>query len=69
MYAQKRQQKQHHDLVLKPKELTKGDLVVYTLKLHLGKFKNRDFGPCILEEISSSGTVKLSTLNGSTMSN
>ena len=54
MYAQKRQQKQHHDLILKPKELIKGDLVlVYTLKPHIGKFKKRGFGPCVIEEISS----------------
>ena len=70
MYAQKRQQKQHHDLVLKPKELIKGDLVlVYTLKPHKGKFKKRGFGPCVIEKISSSGALKLSTLNGETMSN
>ena len=70
MYAQKRQQKQHHDLVLKPKELIKGDLVlVYTLKPHLGKFKKRGFGPCVIEEISASGAVKLSTLDGEAMSN
>ena len=40
MYAQKRHQKQHHELVLKPKELAKGDLFLfYTLKPHIGKFK------------------------------
>ena len=70
MYAQKRQQKQHHDLILKPKELIKGDLVlVYTLKPHIGKFKKRRFGPRVIEEISSSGAVKLSTLDGEIMSN
>ena len=66
MYAQK----QHHDLILKPKKLIKGDLVlVYSLKPHLGKFKKRGFGPCVIEEISSSGAVKLSTLDGEIMSN
>ena len=59
MYAQKRQQKQHHDLVLRPKEFSKGGLVlVYTLKPHKGKFKKRGFGPCVVEEISSSGAGK-----------
>ena len=40
MYAQKRQQKQHHDLVMKPKKIMKRDLIlVYTLKSHIKKFK------------------------------
>ena len=70
MYAQKRQQKQHHDLVLKPKELRKRDLIlVYTLKPHVGKFKKRGFGECVVEEISLSGAVKISTLNGESMPN
>ena len=70
MYAQKRQQKQHHDLVLKPKEIQKGDLVlVYTLKSHIEKFKKGGFGPCVVKEISSSGAVKLSILDGESMSN
>ena len=43
--------------------------MVYTLKPHLGKFKKRGFGPCVIEEISSSGAVKLSTLDGEIMSN
>ena len=43
--------------------------MVYTLKPHLGKFKKRGFGPCVIEEISASGAVKLSTLDGETMSN
>ena len=69
MYAQKCQQKQYHDLILKPKELIKGDLVlVYTLKLHIDKFKKIGFGPCVIEEISSSGAVKLLTLNGEIVS-
>ena len=50
--------------------MIKGDLfLVYTLKPHIGKFKKRGFGPCLIEEISPSGAVKLSTLNGETMSN
>ena len=70
MYAQKWQQKKYHNLILKPKELIKGDLVlVYTLKPHLGKFKKRGFRPCVIEEISSRGAVKLSTIDGEIMSN
>ena len=70
MYAQKRQPKKHHDLVLKPKEIKKGDLVlVCTLKQHIKKFKKQGFGPCVKKEISSSGVVKLSTLDGESMSN
>ena len=42
---------------------------MYTLKPHLGKFKKRGFGPCVIEEISSSGAVKLSTLDEEIMSN
>ena len=70
MCAQKRQQNQHHDLGLKPKELIKGNLVfVYTLRPHLGKFKKQGFGPCVVEKILSSWAIKLSTLDGETMSN
>ena len=43
--------------------------MVYTLKPYLGKFKKKGFGPCVIEEISSSGAVKLSTLDGEIMSN
>ena len=43
--------------------------MVYTLKPHVGKFKKRGFGPCIVEEMSLSGAVKLSTLDGEIMSN
>ena len=43
--------------------------MVYTLKPHIGKFKKkRGFGPCMIEEISPSGAVKLSTLDGETVS-
>ena len=43
--------------------------MVYTLKPLIGKFKKRGFGPCVIDEISSNGVVKLSTLDGETMSN
>ena len=49
--------------------LNKGDLVlVYTLKLHIGNLRKQGFGPCMVEEVSSSGAVKLSTLDGESMS-
>ena len=44
-------------------------MLVYTLKQHIGKFKKRGFGPCVVEEISAGGAVKLSTLDGEIMSN
>ena len=70
MYTQKRQKKQHHNLILKPKKIMKGDLIlVYKLKPHIGKFKKRGFGPCVAKDISSCGAIKLSTLNGESMSN
>ena len=40
-----------------------------TLKPHLGKFKKRGFRPCVIEEISLSGAIKLSTLDEEIMSN
>ena len=43
--------------------------MVYTLKPCIGKLKKRGFGPCIVEKTSSSGAVKLSILDGETMSN
>ena len=43
--------------------------MVYTLKPHISKFQKRGFGPCVIEEISSSGAVKLLTLDGETISN
>ena len=34
------------------KNIKKGDLVlVYVLKQHMGKFKKRGYGPCIVEKI------------------
>ena len=70
MYAQKRRMKAYHDEHIITKHIQKGDLVlVYSLKQHLGKFKKRGFGPCIVEETSPSGAVKLATLDGEQMSN
>ena len=43
--------------------------MVYTLKPDVKKFKKRGFGPCVVEKISLSGAVKLSTLDGEIMSN
>ena len=54
---------------MKPKELVKDGLVlVYTLKPYIGKFKRQGFRPCVVEELSLSGAVKLSTLDGESMS-
>ena len=70
MYTQKQRLKQSHDNHIRPKQLHKGDLVlVYTLKQNIRKFKKRRFGPCVVEEISASGAVKLSTLDGEVMPN
>ena len=70
MYAQKQRLKQSHDDHIKPVQLQKGDLVlVYTLKQDIGNFKKRGFGPCVGEELSASGTIKLYTLDGVVMSN
>ena len=69
MCAQKKRMKLYHYDFLKPKLLQKEDLVlVYTLKQHIGKFKKWGFGPCEVEEVSSSGAIK-STLDNETMSN
>ena len=43
--------------------------MVYILKPHLKIFKKRGFRPCVVEEISLSGIVKISTLDGETISN
>ena len=61
--------KAYHDKHIISKNIKKGDLVlVYTLKQHLGKFEKRGYGPCIVEETSPSGAVKLAMLDGKQMS-
>ncbi|MCO5612383.1 hypothetical protein L7F22_066650 [Adiantum nelumboides] len=70
IYAQKRKQKQFFDSHLLTKIFKKGDLVlVYSLKQHIPKFKKKGNGPFVIEDVSPSGAVKLSTLDGEPMAN
>ncbi|MCO5559629.1 hypothetical protein L7F22_013230 [Adiantum nelumboides] len=70
IYAQKRKQKQFFDSHLLTKIFKKGDLVlVYSLKQHIPKFKKKGNGPFVIEDLSPSGAVKLSTLDGEPMAN
>ena len=68
MYALKRRQKSFHDARIKTKEFTKGDLVLaYTLKQHASKLKKRGLGPYVVHDISTSGALRLATLEGEQM--
>ena len=70
MYAQKRRQKQFHDHHILTKEFRLGDLVlVFTLKEFEAKFTKQGRGPYVIANLSSSGAIKLSTLEGEEMSN
>ncbi|MCO5551444.1 hypothetical protein L7F22_004947 [Adiantum nelumboides] len=70
IYAQKRKQKQFFDSHLLTKIFKKGDLVlVYFSKQHIPKFKKKGNGPFVIEDVSPSGAVKLSTLDGEPMAN
>ena len=70
MYALKRRQKEFHDRHIKTKEFKLGDLVlVYTLKQFKAKLTKRGRGPYVISGLSSSGAVKLSTLDGEEMPN
>ncbi|WP_165303672.1 hypothetical protein, partial [Enterobacter cloacae complex sp. CH23B] len=70
IYAQKRKQKRFFDSHLITKIFKKGDLVlVYSLKQHIPKFKKKRNGPFFIEDISPSGALKLSTLDGEPMAN
>ena len=70
MYAEKRHQKRWHDCNLRTKEFHKETLVlVYTLKQHKHKLKLRGLGPYVINSISSSGSVRLETLDGEPMAN
>ena len=64
MYALKRRQKSFYDAKIKTKELKKGDLVLaYTLKQHTSKLKKQGMGPYVIHDISTSGALKLATLD------
>ncbi|MCO5571124.1 hypothetical protein L7F22_024856 [Adiantum nelumboides] len=70
IYAQKRKRKQFFDSHLLTKIFKKGDLVlVYSLKQHIPKSKKKGNGPFVIEDVSPSGAVKLSTLDREPMAN
>lgn len=68
MFALKRRLKSFHDTRIKTKEFKKGDLVLaYTLKHHASKLKKRGLGPFVVHDVSTSGALRLATLNGEQM--
>ncbi len=70
MYAEKRRRKHWHDQNIKTKWFQQGDLVLlYTLKKHKRKLKKRGIGPFVVSELTSSGAVRLETLDGAQMPN
>lgn len=70
MYAQKRRLKNFHDAHIINKEFKTGDLVLaYTLKQHTSKLKKWGVGPHVIHDLSNSGAVHLTTLDGEPMAN
>ncbi|MCO5570782.1 hypothetical protein L7F22_024510 [Adiantum nelumboides] len=70
IYAQKGNMKSFFDHHVINKEFATGDYVLmYTLKQHSRKLKKRGNGPYVIHEISSSGAIKLATLEGEEMLN
>lgn len=70
MYALKRRQKQFHNDHIVTKLFRLGDLVlVYTLKEFAAKFTKRGRGPYVISRLSSSGAVKIATLDSEEMPN
>ena len=70
MYALKKRQKSFHDAHIKTKEFKIGDLVLaYTLKQHTSKLKKRGMGPYVIHNISTSGALRLATIDGEQMPN
>ena len=64
MYALKRRQKQFHNDHIITKQFCLGDLIlVYTLKEFAAKFTKRGRGPYVISRLSSSGAVKIATLD------
>ena len=50
--------------------MQKGDLVLaYTLKQHASKLKKQGMGPYVIHDISTSGALRLATLDGEQMPN
>ena len=65
LYAEKRRRKHWHDQFVKTGRFRKGDLVLlYTLKKNKRKLKMRGLGPFVISELSTSGAVRLETLDG-----
>ena len=70
MYAEKRHRKHWHDQNIKIEHFKKGDLVLlYTLKKYKQKLKKHGLGPFVINELTSSGAVRLETLDGAQMPN
>ena len=70
MYALKRRQKQFHDHHILTKDFRVGDLVlVFTLKEFEAKFTKWGWVSYVILNLSSSGAVKVSTLEGEEMPN
>ena len=70
MYAKKRRRKHWHDQNIKTNCFKQGDLVLlYTLKKHKHKLKKQGLGPFVVSELTTSGEVKLETLEGAQMPN
>ena len=62
--------KEFHDKKVKTKNFAQGDYVlVYTLKKKTKKLKKQGMGPFLIHSISSSGAIKLATLDGQEMPN
>ena len=70
MYALKRRQKSLHGAKIKTKEFKKDDLVLaYMLKQHASKHKKHGLGPYVVHDISTSGALRLATIDGEQMPN
>ena len=70
MYALKRRQKKFHESHISTKEFKLGNLVLlFTLKQFFSKFTKQGQGPYVISGLSSSGAIKLSTLDGEEMAN
>ena len=70
MYAEKCRRKHWHDQNIKTNRFQQGDLVLlYTLKKHKCKLKKRGLGPFVVSVLTSSGAVRLETLEGVQMPN
>ena len=68
--AEKRCMKNWHDTHVKTGQFKKGDLVLlYTLEKLKRKLKMRGLGPFVINELTSSGAVRLETLDDEQMAN